>query len=151
MFQVSSVRRDTLRRLTAIVGAAVEAAASGGFAVGPQRYPPCAQGGSSGRREHGGRTGRMVTQTTVDRKDALRILMLLANRFPPDIRVENEAASLLQAGHEVHLLCKSDDRFAAEVPDVLRDLVVHTVTPRRELTWLEAPSPKCLLPMVPRR
>ena len=35
----------------------------------------------------------------------MRILMLLEKRFPPDIRVENEAASLLEAGHEVHLLC----------------------------------------------
>jgi glycosyltransferase involved in cell wall biosynthesis len=32
------------------------------------------------------------------------ILMLLDTEFPPDIRVENEAQSLIDAGHEVHLL-----------------------------------------------
>jgi glycosyltransferase involved in cell wall biosynthesis len=31
--------------------------------------------------------------------------MLLDTEFPPDIRVENEAQSLLAAGHEVHILC----------------------------------------------
>lgn len=31
--------------------------------------------------------------------------MLLDREFPPDIRVENEAHSLIKAGHEVHLLC----------------------------------------------
>jgi len=31
--------------------------------------------------------------------------MLLDSEFPPDIRVENEAQSLLDAGHEVHILC----------------------------------------------
>lgn len=34
----------------------------------------------------------------------MRILMLLDTEFPPDIRVENEAQSLLDAGHEVHIL-----------------------------------------------
>lgn len=35
---------------------------------------------------------------------AMRILMLLDRQFPPDIRVENEALSLIRAGHEVHIL-----------------------------------------------
>jgi len=34
----------------------------------------------------------------------MRILMLLDTEFPPDIRVENEAKSLLDYGHEVHIL-----------------------------------------------
>ncbi len=34
----------------------------------------------------------------------MRILMLLDSEFPPDIRVENEAQILLDAGHEVHIL-----------------------------------------------
>jgi glycosyltransferase involved in cell wall biosynthesis len=34
----------------------------------------------------------------------MRILMLLDTEFPPDIRVENEAQSLIDAGNEVHIL-----------------------------------------------
>jgi len=37
----------------------------------------------------------------------LKILMLLGGFFPPDIRVEKEARSLLKAGHEVFLLSAS--------------------------------------------
>jgi glycosyltransferase involved in cell wall biosynthesis len=56
--------------------------------------------------------------------------MLLDQRFPPDIRVENESASLLHAGHEVHILCSEDARANFELPSSLAGLVVHT-TPRR--------------------
>lgn len=35
----------------------------------------------------------------------MKILMLLDREFPPDIRVENEAHSLIKAGHEIHILC----------------------------------------------
>ncbi|MEJ2006049.1 MAG: glycosyltransferase family 4 protein, partial [Cyclobacteriaceae bacterium] len=35
----------------------------------------------------------------------MRIGMVLDNTFPPDSRVENEAVSLTQAGHEVFLFC----------------------------------------------
>lgn len=34
----------------------------------------------------------------------MRILMILDKKFPPDIRVEKEARSLIKAGNEVHLL-----------------------------------------------
>jgi glycosyltransferase involved in cell wall biosynthesis len=34
----------------------------------------------------------------------MKILLLLDNEFPPDVRVESEAQSLIQQGHEVHLL-----------------------------------------------
>jgi glycosyltransferase involved in cell wall biosynthesis len=37
----------------------------------------------------------------------MKILMVLESDFPPDIRVENEAASLADAGHEVHVACYS--------------------------------------------
>lgn len=35
----------------------------------------------------------------------MNILMVLDRTFPPDIRVEHEIKSLLEAGHEVHLAC----------------------------------------------
>jgi glycosyltransferase involved in cell wall biosynthesis len=35
----------------------------------------------------------------------MKILMVLDHEFPPDIRVENEIASLHKAGHEVHIAC----------------------------------------------
>jgi glycosyltransferase involved in cell wall biosynthesis len=34
----------------------------------------------------------------------MKILMLLDSEFPPDVRVESEAQSLIQQGHEVHLV-----------------------------------------------
>jgi glycosyltransferase involved in cell wall biosynthesis len=40
----------------------------------------------------------------------MKILMVLESDFPPDIRVENEAASLTEAGHEVHIACYSHHR-----------------------------------------
>jgi len=40
----------------------------------------------------------------------MKILMVLESDFPPDIRVENEAASLTEAGHEVHIACYSHRR-----------------------------------------
>jgi glycosyltransferase involved in cell wall biosynthesis len=60
----------------------------------------------------------------------LRILMLLEKPFPPDIRVENEAASLLDAGHDVHLLCTEDARRKTDLPASLERLVVHTTIPK---------------------
>lgn len=67
--------------------------------------------------------------------------MLLSKRFPPDIRVENEAATLLGAGHDVHLLCRVDARDTVELPESLRDLAVHTVTPKAERTGLRRRVP----------
>ena len=60
--------------------------------------------------------------------------MLLEARFPPDIRVENEAASLLDAGHEVHLLCTEDDREKIELPASLERSGRPHVPPRRDLS-----------------
>ncbi|MFQ5569464.1 MAG: glycosyltransferase family 4 protein [Rhodothermales bacterium] len=45
----------------------------------------------------------------------LRILMVLDHAFPPDVRVENEALSLIEAGFDVALLAVApDDRPARE-------------------------------------
>lgn len=38
----------------------------------------------------------------------MKILMTLTSWFPPDSRVEKEAVSLSEAGHEVHILCYSN-------------------------------------------
>src|SRR5210317_278466 len=38
-------------------------------------------------------------------KNKMRIGMILDKVFPPDPRVENEAISLIEAGHEVFLFC----------------------------------------------
>lgn len=46
----------------------------------------------------------------------MKILMLLDTEFPPDIRVENEAQSLIDAGHEVHILSYNfDSKTSSEV------------------------------------
>ena len=75
----------------------------------------------------------------------MRTLMLLKGPFPPDIRVENEAASLLSAGHEVHLLCTVDRRGEVELPATLEKLVIHTM-PR---AWDDLPSWKRRLSNLP--
>jgi glycosyltransferase involved in cell wall biosynthesis len=76
----------------------------------------------------------------------MKVLMLLDNRFPPDIRVESEMASLLGAGHDVHLLCRDDARDAIDLPKSLSDLVVHTVTPKKDMTWWRRQVPN--LPLL---
>ena len=63
----------------------------------------------------------------------MRILMLLEKAFPPDIRVENEIATLMAAGHEVHLLCTRDARDRAELPATIQGLRIHTVRRRADL------------------
>ncbi|MGW8314881.1 MAG: glycosyltransferase family 4 protein [Bacteroidales bacterium] len=40
----------------------------------------------------------------------MRILMVLESDFPPDIRVENEAAALVRNGHEVHVASYSHQK-----------------------------------------
>lgn len=44
----------------------------------------------------------------------LNILMLLSNAFDPDPRVHREAKTLVEAGHQVTILCWDRDRKAAE-------------------------------------
>ncbi|MGD9488332.1 MAG: glycosyltransferase family 4 protein [Calditrichaceae bacterium] len=43
----------------------------------------------------------------------MKIAMILDQEFPPDNRVENEAISLINAGHEVHLFCLDFDNKAS--------------------------------------
>ena len=53
----------------------------------------------------------------------MRILMVLASEFPPDIRVENEISALQKAGHEIHLACQT--RSGRKVYEVTNGLVIH--------------------------
>lgn len=71
--------------------------------------------------------------------------MLLERRFPPDIRVENEAATLLEAGHEVHLLCREDARAAIDLPASLERLIVHTIRNRSDLSGWRRHTPNVSL------
>lgn len=61
----------------------------------------------------------------------MRILMLLDTEFPPDIRVENEAQSLIDAGHEVHLL--SYNFGTKRKFEVFRGINVHRFGIARQL------------------
>ena len=38
-------------------------------------------------------------------EESMKIGMILDAKFPPDPRVENEAVSLINAGHEVFIFC----------------------------------------------
>ena len=55
-----------------------------------------------------------------ERERGMKILMLLGGFFPPDIRVEKEARTLIKAGHEVFLLSlgKDDMRNEELVEDI---------------------------------
>jgi glycosyltransferase involved in cell wall biosynthesis len=55
----------------------------------------------------------------------MKIAMFLDTPFPPDSRVENEAVSLIQAGHELHLF--SLNYFRPDLPDqeTLNGIHVH--------------------------
>lgn len=53
----------------------------------------------------------------------MTILMLLDHSFPPDIRVEHEVSSLLNAGHEVHIACFT---FTDEpIEDYWKEAIIH--------------------------
>lgn len=47
----------------------------------------------------------------------MNVCMLLRGSFPPDVRVRKEATALLEAGHDVRLLCPAADRPSAERVD----------------------------------
>lgn len=57
-----------------------------------------------------------------------RILMILQSPFPPDIRVEKEAYSLIKAGYEVHLVC-SNIKSQARIDDNLNGIFIHRMKP----------------------
>ncbi len=55
----------------------------------------------------------------------MKILMVLDNEFPPDVRVENEAVALLNAGHEVHLACYT--RRNAPEKQNFKGIIIHRI------------------------
>ena len=55
----------------------------------------------------------------------MKICMLLPSKFPPDIRVEKEAKSLIKAGHEVHLICEGGNDSSLE--DNVNRIKVHRI------------------------
>lgn len=61
----------------------------------------------------------------------MRILMLLDTEFPPDIRVENEARSLIDAGHEVHVLSYN---FGSRINyEVIKGIHIHRIGIAKQL------------------
>ncbi len=65
----------------------------------------------------------------------MKILMLLPSFFPPDIRVEKEARTLLKAGHEVFLLCRSKEGMPRE--ELVQGIkVVRAVLPKYSSQWI---------------
>lgn len=61
----------------------------------------------------------------------MRILMLLDTEFPPDIRVENEAQSLIDAGHKVHILSYN---FGSKPSiELFKGIYIHRFTIERQL------------------
>ena len=52
----------------------------------------------------------------------MKIGMILESGFPPDPRVENEAVSLIEDGHEVFLLCST---FAKSTRDEIVNKIVN--------------------------
>ncbi len=61
----------------------------------------------------------------------MRIGMLLDTVFPPDPRVENEARSLIEAGHEVFLFCLNRRHQQSE--ECYKDIKIH----RFPSSWFE--------------
>ncbi len=64
----------------------------------------------------------------------MRILMVLAQGFPPDIRVEKEGRTLAQAGHEVYLLCQRRGNEPANA--IVQSMnVIRVKAPQNLLRW----------------
>jgi glycosyltransferase involved in cell wall biosynthesis len=61
----------------------------------------------------------------------MRILMLLDSEFPPDIRVENEAQSLIDVGHEVHIL--SYNFGSKPSSEVYKNICIHRLNIAKQL------------------
>lgn len=58
----------------------------------------------------------------------MKIGMILDSHFPPDPRVENEALSLIEAGHEIHLYC-IDYSKKQKAEENIKGIQVHRVFP----------------------
>jgi glycosyltransferase involved in cell wall biosynthesis len=59
----------------------------------------------------------------------MKILMVLESSFPPDIRVSNEAASLIKAGHDVHIACYKKPE--QDEKEELNGLIIHRFSIRK--------------------
>ncbi|MDE2771333.1 MAG: glycosyltransferase family 4 protein [Bacteroidota bacterium] len=68
-------------------------------------------------------------------KKAYRILMILDQPFPPDIRVENEASALAKAGFEVILLVLAPDA-RAPIEDYQGFTIVRRHVPPKISNWM---------------
>ncbi len=55
----------------------------------------------------------------------MKILMVLDQEFPVDVRVENEAVALAGAGHQVHLACYTRKQLPEN--EVFRGITIHRV------------------------
>lgn len=58
----------------------------------------------------------------------MRIGMVLENNFPPDIRVEKEARSLVGNGYELHLLCTL--KLGQKREEIVQGIYVHRFIPQ---------------------
>ena len=65
----------------------------------------------------------------------MRILMVLDHPYPSDLRVENEARTLIEAGHEVTLLQISPDE-RPEIDDHEGTRIVRRRIPRKAVDWM---------------
>lgn len=63
----------------------------------------------------------------------MRVCMVLQGDFPPDIRIEKEARTLIQAGHEVHLVCRNKKMQDAEV--IIEKINVHRLHQLKNKPW----------------
>jgi len=68
-------------------------------------------------------------------KEPYRILMILDQPFPPDIRVENEACALAKAGFEVILLILAPDT-RAPIEDYQGYTIVRRHVPAKIRNWM---------------
>ncbi len=59
-------------------------------------------------------------------RHSMKIFMVLGNEFPPDVRVENEAVSLINAGHEVHLACFTRKQMPEN--EIFKGIVIHRIS-----------------------
>jgi len=59
--------------------------------------------------------------------DPMKIGMVLRNKFPPDIRIEKEARTLLSAGHRLHLLAYRSGKADELAEDEIEGLLVRRI------------------------
>ncbi|UCE05614.1 MAG: glycosyltransferase family 4 protein, partial [bacterium] len=62
----------------------------------------------------------------------LKIGMLLDTEFPPDLRVENEMRTLVEAGYDVHLLCYDFSGLKKEMEIFDHNLTIHRIRVQKQ-------------------